>query len=255
MRYWLKYSYLAAIYLFLYFPIGVLVLYSFNQSNFSMQWHGFTWQWYQQLMGNRQLLNVACHSLLLGVTVATGATLLGTLAANCLYRYQFYGKKLLHLLTFVLIVSPEIVMAIALLLFFSFLEFSPSFWTLLLAHMVFCMPFVTVTVYSRLLGMDKNLYEAAKDLGANEWVIFRRILMPLMAPALVAGWLLSFTLSLDDVIISFFVSGPEFPLLPLEIYSWVRLGIKPELNALCSVLLGVTLVLVLISQLLLRKRN
>lgn len=255
MKYWLKYSYLAAIYLFLYFPIGVLVLYSFNQSSFSMQWHGFTWEWYQQLMSHRQLLNVAMNSLVLGLAAATAASIMGTLAAICLYRYQFYGKRLLHLLSFILIVSPEIVIAIALLLFFSLLHIPLGFGTLLLAHTTFCMPFVTVTVYSRLIGMGHSLVEAAIDLGASELMTLQRVLIPLMGPSILAGWLLSFSLSLDDVIISFFINGSDFSLLPLEIYSWVRLGIKPELNALCSVLLGLTLILVLISQLLLRKKD
>jgi spermidine/putrescine transport system permease protein len=255
MKHWLKYSYLTAIYLFLYFPLAVLVLYSFNQAHFSMKWQGFTWQWYQQLMTNGQLLKVALHSLLLAVSTASAATILGALLAVSLYRYRFLCKKFLYLLTFFLLVSPEIVIAIALLLFFSSLKMPLGFGTLLLAHITFCMPFVTITIYSRLLSMDSNLLEAARDLGATEWISFRRILIPLMMPALLAGWLLSFTLSLDDVMISFFVGGPDFPLLPLEIYSWVRLGIKPELNALCSVLLGVTLILVLVSQYLLQKKD
>lgn len=250
-----KLAYLLAIYLFLYTPILVLIVYSFNDSSFSLLWQGFTVRWYQSLVQNTDLQVVALHSLLVGVLAATGATGIGTLAAVSLYRYAFFGKKLIHGLIFILIISPDIVTGISLLILFSTLKMSLGFWTLLLSHITFCIPFVTVTVYSRLTGQDKNLFEAAKDLGATEGVIFRRVLIPLLWPAICAGWLLSFTLSMDDVIISFFVTGPEFDILPLKIFSMVRVGIKPEINALCSVMFGLTLVIVLIYQLTLGKKQ
>lgn len=250
-----KIAYLAAIYLFFYLPIVILIIYSFNNSQYSMVWHGFSWQWYQQLLADTDLQVVALHSLIIGVLAATLGTALGTLAAVSLYRYQFYGKKLLHSLIFILIVSPDIVMGISLLILFSTLKASLGFWTLLLAHTTFCLPFVAVTVYSRITGLDKNIFEAAKDLGATESMTFRRIIVPLLWPAIIAGWLLSFTLSLDDVIISYFVTGPSFNILPLQIYSMVRLGISPEINALCSVMFGLTLLIVLLSQLVLRKKQ
>ena len=243
-----KFAYLSAVYLFLYTPILVLIAYSFNDSPYSLVWHGFTFKWYQSLLENSELQIVALHSLLVGILSATGATTIGTLAAVCLYRYKFFGKKLLHGLIFILIISPDIVIGISLLILFSTLKVSLGFWTLLLSHITFCIPFVTVTVYSRLIGQDKNLFEAAKDLGATESVIFRRILVPLLSPAIIAGWLISFTLSMDDVIISFFVTGPEFDILPLKIFSMVRVGVKPEINALCSVMFGLTLLIVLIYQ-------
>lgn len=249
-----KLSYLLAIYLFLYTPIFVLIAYSFNDSSFSLVWQGFTWRWYESLLQNTDLQVVALHSILVGFLAATGATIIGTLAAVNLYRYQFFGKKLIHGLIFILIISPDIVTGISLLILFSTLKMSLGFWTLLLSHITFCIPFVTVTVYSRLTGQDKNLFEAAKDLGATEGTIFRRILIPLLWPAICAGWLLSFTLSLDDVIISFFVTGPEFDILPLKIFSMVRVGIKPEINALCSVMFGLTLAIVLIYQLTIGKK-
>jgi spermidine/putrescine transport system permease protein len=253
MRYWLKFSYLTAVYLFLYFPIAVLVVYSFNPSGVSANWQGFTWHWYRQLLENPQLMRVALNSGLLAVAAATAATVLGTLAAICLYRYQFYGKTLLSLLLFALVVSPEIVMAVGFLLFFAWSGIPLGLMSLLLAHTTFCMPFVAVTVYSRLISIDKNIIKVAKELGASEFMVFSRILLPLLRLNILTGWLLSFTLSVDDVMISFFLSGPSFKVLPLEIYAWVRLGVRPELNALCSVLLGVTLVMVLMSQLLLKK--
>jgi spermidine/putrescine transport system permease protein len=157
-------------------------------------------------------------------------------------------------LIFILILSPDIVMGISLLILFSLLKITLGFWSLLLAHITFCIPFVVVTVYSRIVSFDEYIFEAAKDLGARDSVILTRIILPLLWPALAAGWLLSFTLSIDDVIISYFVAGPDFEILPLKIYSMVRLGVKPEINALCTVTFGLTLILIVISQLTLRRK-
>ncbi len=251
----LRYSYLALVYGFFYLPIAVLVIFSFNDSKYSLTWKGFTWKWYQSLFQNSEILQVALNSLLLAVLAASLATLLGTMAAVTLYRYRFFGKKLLYGLIYIVIMSPDIVMGISLLILFVSLNLPLGFTTLLLAHVTFCLPFVIVTVYGRLSGFNEEIVEAGKDLGAGEWVIFRRILLPLLMPAVLAGWLLSFTLSLDDVIISFFVAGPSFEILPLKIYSLVRLGVKPEINALCTLLLCLTLVLVFIAQYLLKEKN
>ncbi len=250
-----KLSYLMLVYLFFYVPIAILIVYSFNNSTYSMLWHGFTWSWYQQLFGDTDLQTIAIHSLMVGILAATFATIIGTLTAVTLFRYQFYGKKLLHTLIFILIVSPDIVMGISLLILFSTMKISLGFLTLLFAHITFCIPFVAVTVYGRITGLDKNIFEAARDLGAKDYTIFLRIIVPLLWPAIIAGWLLSFTLSLDDVIISYFVTGPDFQILPLQIFSMVRLGVTPEVNALCSVMFGITLFIVIISQLMLRKKQ
>lgn len=249
-----KFLYTLFIYFFLYFPIAIVIIYSFNISRYSLLWHGFTLNWYRELLHDSSLQIVAVHSLLVAVLAATFACILGTLAAVSLYRYRFFGKKVLYGLIFVIIVSPDIVMAISLLLLFTVVKIPLGFWTLLLAHITFCMPFVTVVVFSRIQGLDKNIFEAAKDLGANDFTIFRKITIPLLWPAILAGWLLSFTLSIDDVIISYFVTGPSFAILPLTIFSQVRVGVTPEINALCSVILILTLFLVLVSQLALRKK-
>ncbi len=248
-------SYVSAILIFFYLPIFVLITYSFNQAQYSLLWHGFSWHWYQNLWADRDLWVAAGHSLLLGVTAATIAMTIGGLAAITLHRYLFSGKQLLHALVFVLILSPDIVMGIALLILFSLINIPLGFWSLLLAHITFCIPFVVVTVYSRIVSFDPDIFEAATDLGATDMIIFTRIILPLLWPALFAGWLLSFTLSLDDVIISYFVSGPGFDILPLRIYSMVRAGVKPEINALCSVMFAVTVALVVLSQLLIRKKK
>lgn len=247
--------YLGLIYLFFYIPIAVLIVYSFNNSSYSLVWHGFTTNWYHSLFSDSGLWLAVLHSLIIGVLAATFATIIGTLAAVSLYRYRFMGKGFLNGMIFILIVTPEIVMGISLLLLFSVLDMPLGFWSLLLAHITFCIPFVVVTVYSRITGMDKNIFEAAKDLGARELTIFTKITVPLLLPAIISGVLLCFTLSFDDVIISYFVSGPGFEILPLKIYSMARLGVKPELNALCSVTFILTLLLVVLSQKLTRKES
>lgn len=253
-RTWSATSYLSLIYLFFYLPIIVLIVYSFNNAQYSLLWHGFTLEWYRELFEDSDLWVATWHSFFLGITAASFATFIGMLAAVSLYRYRFIGRNFLNGLVFILILSPEIVTGASLLILFTLIELQLGFTSLLIAHTSFCIPFVIVTAYSRLITFDKNIFEAAKDLGANDWLIVRRIILPLLWPALFAGWLLSFTLSLDDVIISYFVSGPEFEILPLRIYSMVRSGIKPEINALCTVLFGITLILVVLSQLALRKK-
>lgn len=248
-------TYLALIYLFFYLPIITLIVYSFNSTQYSLLWQGFTLRWYQELFADHDLWIAAWHSFALGVGTATIATAIGSLAAVSLYRYRFFGRHFLNGLVFILILSPEIVMGASLLILFTLLSVPLGFSTLLISHISFCIPFVIVTTYSRLVSLDKNIFEAAKDLGATDGLIFFRIILPLLWPALFAGWLLSFTLSLDDVIISYFVSGPEFEILPLQIYSMVRAGVKPEINALCTVLFGITLILIILSQLSLKKRS
>jgi spermidine/putrescine transport system permease protein len=247
-------SYLTLIYLFFYLPIIVLIVYSFNDTKYSLLWHGFTWKWYAELFSDHDLWLSTWHSFFLGIASATIATFIGMLAAVSLYRYRFFGRNFLNALIFILILSPEIVTGAALLILFTFLGMHLGFLSLLLAHTSFCIPFVIVTTYSRLISFDNNIFEAAKDLGAGDLVILRQIIIPLLWPALFASWLLSFTLSLDDVIISYFVAGPEFQILPLQIYSMVRSGIKPEINALCSVLFCITVTLITLSQLALRKK-
>lgn len=248
-------AYLTLIYSFFYLPILVLLVYSFNDAQYSMRWHGLTWRWYMELFNDSDLWLATWHSLILSTLAATIATGIGMLAAVSLYRYRFLGRQFLNGLVFILILSPEIVMGAALLLLFSLVQLPFGLISLLLAHISFCLPFVIVTTYGRLITFDKNIFEAAKDLGAKDGRIFLHIILPLLWPALFASWLLSFTLSLDDVIISYFVAGPEFQILSLKIYSMVRAGVKPELNALCSVLFSITLILVVLSQLILRKRN
>lgn len=249
-----KSSFMSIVYLFLYLPIIVLIVNSFNNNKFGMRWDGFTLKWYQQLIHNDSLMQAAGHSITIAVLSATAAALIGSLTAVALYRYRFRGKGAVNGLLFVVMMSPDIVMAISLLALFLLLGVQLGFLSLLIAHITFCLPFVVVTVYSRLKGFDLKMLEAAKDLGASEWIILTKIILPLAKPALAAGWLLSFTLSLDDVIISSFVTGPSYEILPLKIYSMVKVGISPEINALACVMLIASLILVIISQLLARDK-
>lgn len=244
----LRLSFMSLVYLFLYLPIIVLIVNAFNVNRFGMRWDGFTLKWFEALTGNDSLIQAAWHSLVISLFSASAATVIGALTAVALFRYQFKGKSMVNGLLFIVMMSPDIVMAIAFLALFLVLGFQLGFFTLLIAHITFCLPFVVVTVYSRLNGFDVKMLEAAKDLGASEWTILKQIIFPLAKPAVAAGWLLSFTLSLDDVIISSFVTGPTYEILPLKIYSMVRVGISPEVNALATVMLVVSLLLVMASQ-------
>ncbi|EJB5270343.1 spermidine/putrescine ABC transporter permease PotC [Vibrio vulnificus] len=249
-----RFSFMTLVYAFLYLPIIVLIANSFNENKFGMKWGGFTTKWYHALVNNDSLMQAAWHSFNVAIFSATAATIIGSLTAVALFRYQFNGKSAVNGMLFVVMMSPDIVMAISLLALFLVLGAQLGFFTLLVAHITFCLPFVVVTVYSRLNGFDVKMLEAAKDLGASEWVILKQIILPLAKPAVAAGWLLSFTLSLDDVIISSFVTGPTYEILPLKIYSMVKVGISPEVNALATVMLVVSLVLVITSQILAREK-
>lgn len=250
-----KTLYAFMIYVLLYLPIGVLILYSFNASKYSTVWKGFTLQWYEKLMRNDGLIEAAVHSLTIAAVSSVLATMLGTLGAVALYRYRFFGKRFLEALVYILIVSPEIVMGISLLMLFAAMALPLGFWSLLIAHITLSVPFVIVTVASRLSGFDQSIIEAARDLGAGELTTFWSVIVPNILPAVAAGFLLSFTLSLDDVIISFFVTGPGYEILPLKIYSMVRVGVKPEINALCTIMFVLTIFVVLLSQFLIKEKT
>jgi putrescine transport system permease protein len=229
----------------LYIPIVVLIGYSFNASELVNVWGGFSTAWYTELLHNRQILNAAALSLEVGVVASTGAVILGTLAAIALTRYRkFRGRLLLTGMVNAPLVMPEVVTGITqLLLFVSMLQFfgwpHRGFTTIVIAHIAFCTAYVTITVQSRLMSADRSLEEAAMDLGSGPVRAFCEITLPIIAPALAAGWLLSFTLSLDDLVISSFVSGPGASTLPMVIYSKVKLGLSPDVNALASIIICV----------------
>ncbi|GAB4210309.1 MAG: ABC transporter permease [Synechococcales cyanobacterium] len=234
------------IYGFLYLPILLIVVYSFNTSRYGVRWTGFTLDWYLQLFQNSTTLAATLNTLTLALVSTAISTVLGSLLGYGLYRYRFPGKNIFQLAMYLPVIIPDIVMAIGLLLFYKFVRgytglFELSMTTMILAHITFQIAFVAIVVRSRLLALDPSLEEAAHDLYANSWDTLRHVVFPLAWPGIIAGALLAFTLSIDDFVISFFTSGPENVTLPILIYSSVRRGVTPEINALSTLIIVVTM--------------
>ncbi|MER0237558.1 ABC transporter permease subunit [Fulvimarina sp. MAC8] len=241
---------------FLYLPIVLLVIYSFNASQLVTVWAGFSTRWYVQLFNNQGLLDAAWVTLRVGILSATIATLLGTLAAVALTRYtRFRGRVLFTGMVYAPLVMPEVITGLSLLLLFVAIDFDRGFWTVTLAHITFSMCFVAVIVQSKLLSFDRSLEEAAMDLGATPARTFLSITLPVIWPAVAAGWLLAFTLSLDDLVVASFTTGPAATTLPMKIYSAVRLGVTPEINAVCTILIAIVTAGVLIATLVNKRRE
>ena len=224
---------------FLYVPIALLVVYSFNGSRLVTVWGGFSTRWYAALLENRQLLDAAWVSLRVALLSAMLATVLGTLAALALTRMgRFRGRTLFAGMIYAPLVMPEVITGLSLLLLFVAIGLDRGFWTVALAHVSFTMCFVAVVVQSRLLTFDRSLEEAAADLGATPLRAFFSVTLPIIFPAVAAGFLLAFTLSLDDLVVASFTTGPGATTLPIRIYSQVRLGVTPEINAVCTLFIG-----------------
>ncbi len=241
---------------FLYLPILILVIYSFNASRLVTVWGGFSTQWYQGLLSNGPLMQSAWISLQLGLVSATLATIIGTALALALTRLgSFRGRGLLSFLGFAPLVMPEIITGLSLLLLFIAMGLDRGFWTVAIAHVTFTSCFVAVIVQSRLVSFDRSLEEAAIDLGATPAAAFRLVTIPIVMPAIAAGWMLAFTLSLDDLVIASFTSGPGATTLPMRIYSQVRLGVTPEINAISSLLIAVVTLTVLALTIALKRDN
>jgi putrescine transport system permease protein len=225
---------------FLYLPIAILVIYSFNASRLVAVWGGWSTRWYAELINDQPMLEAAWVSLRIAFLSATAATVLGTLAAVALTRgRRFRGRVLFTGLVYAPLVMPEVITGLALLLLFVAVEVDRGFWTITIAHTTLTMCFVTVVVEARLASFDMSLEEAAMDLGCPPLKIFLTVTLPLIAPALAAGFMLAFTLSLDDLVVASFVTGPGATTLPIRIYSEVRLGVKPEINAVCTIVIAV----------------
>ncbi len=225
---------------FLYLPIVVLVTYSFNDSRLVTVWGGWSLAWYKELLHDHVILQAAWVSLRVAVVSASAATILGTLAAVVLVRIgDFRGRLLFSGMVYAPLVMPEVITGLSLLLLFVALDVDRGFWTITAAHTTLTMCFVTVIVQSRLIGFDQSLEEAAMDLGCPPFKTFLTITLPLIAPAIAAGWMLAFSLSLDDLVIASFTTGPGATTLPIRIYSEVRLGVKPEINAICTIMIVV----------------
>ncbi len=230
--------------LFLYLPLVIVVVYSFNDSNIAAQWVGFTWRWYDVLLHDAEMIQAAYNSLLIALVASAVATVLGTLAGMAMYRYKL---RLLPFLVVAPLAIPEILTGVSLLVFFVLLNMTLGLISIMLAHISFCISFVAIVVRSRLAGMDESLVEAARDLGATPWQSFRLITLPLIVPGVLAGALLAFTMSIDDFVITFFTAGVESTTLPLKIYTMIKIAVTPEVNAISTILMLITLLLVTIA--------
>jgi spermidine/putrescine transport system permease protein len=233
-----------AAYAFLYVPLVIVVVYSFNDSRLNAEWVGFTLDWYRRLLADDAMLGAAANSLLIAVTASAVSTVLGTMAGFAMYRYRL---RLLPLLVLTPIAIPEILMGVSLLIFFVLLNFTLGLVSVALAHVAFCIGFVAIVVRARLAGMDESLTEAARDCGATPWQAFRRVTLPLIMPGVIAGALMAFTLSIDDFVITFFTAGAGTVTLPLQIYSMIKIAVTPEVNAVSTLLMLLTLVLIVVA--------
>ena len=258
-RRWPLYTVLAFGYAFLYVPVLLLIVYSFNESRLVTVWSGFSTKWYGELLRNQQLLDAAWLSIRIAATNATFAVVLGTLAANALVRHgRFRGRGAFELLLTAPLVMPDVIIGLSLLLLFVAMQQTigwpdgRGFTTITIAHLTFSMAYVAVVVRARLAQMDRSLEEAAMDLGARPLTVYLRITLPLIAPALLSGWLLAFTLSLDDLVIASFVSGPGSTTLPMVVYSSVRMGVSPQINALATLIVLFVAIAVIVVSLALR---
>jgi spermidine/putrescine transport system permease protein len=228
-------------YAFLYLPLVIVIVYSFNDSRLNAEWVGFTTDWYRKLFADDEMLAAAGNSLIIGVVTSAVSTILGTMAGVALHRRRL---RLLSVLVFAPIAIPEILMGVSLLIFFVLLNFTLGLVSVTLAHIAFCIGFVAIVVRSRLAGMDESLTEAARDCGATPGRAFRYVTLPLITPGVIAGALMAFTLSIDDFVITFFTAGAGTSTLPLQIYSMIKISVTPEVNAVSTLLMLLTLALI-----------
>lgn len=241
--------YLALGLVIIYLPIALVILYSFNESKLSSVWGGFSLKWYRTLFSDKAMFQALGNSLILGLSASLAAGVVGTLGAVGFARVRPRSRRLIEYLTSLPLMTPEIILGMVFMAFFGMLGIPFGMGTLILSHTTFCIPYVFMLVQARLVGMDRSLAEAARDLGAGERQVFFTITLPLLLPAIVSGMLLSFAMSLDDVIISLFVTGVNVNTLPIKVYTALKTGVTPEINALCTLLLAATLLLVGLSML------
>lgn len=237
-----------AVLIFLYVPIIILILNSFNASRFGTSFTGFSLKWYQQLLKEPEMWKALKNSLIIGVSATVTSTFLGTGAAIALYRYKTNLQKFHYGLIYFPLILPDILMGISLLLFFISINLQLGLFTIFIAHTTFCISYVAMVILARLQNFDYRLVEAAQDLGANSWIVFRSVLLPFLTPGIIAGALLAFTLSIDDFVITFFVAGKGSNTLPIYIYSLIKYGSTPIINALSFIMLTVTFIIVFFIQ-------
>lgn len=242
--------YLAIMILLMYFPLVMVVIFSFNESRLSANFTGFSFKWYETLANDRDLKEALFNSILLGVLSCGISAVIGTLGAEGMARVKYKTKGMMEYLSTIPIMIPEIILGMVFLVFFSMLNLPFGMTTLVIAHTTFCIPYIFMMVKARLVGIDKSLEEAARDLGAGPIRTFFDITMPLIAPAVLSGSLLAFAMSFDDVVISIFVNGPRLNTLPVKVYAQLKTGVTPEINALCTIILVVITAVLLLSSFL-----
>jgi spermidine/putrescine transport system permease protein len=226
-------------------PLAIVVLFSFNDSRLSAEWVGFTLDWYRKLFADEDMLGAAANSLFIAVVASLAATVLGTMAGIAMHRYE---PRFLPLLVLTPVAMPEILLGVSLLVFFiQVLNLTLGLFSVVAAHITFCIGFVAIIVRARLAGMDESIFEAARDLGATPWQTFRLVTLPLIMPGVVAGALMSFTLSLDDFVITFFTAGVGVSTLPLQIYTMIKVAVTPEVNAVSTLLMLLTLSMIVLA--------
>lgn len=238
--------YIALVFLFLYAPIFVLIAYSFNESKSRTVWTGFTFDWYIKLFNNEVILKSLANTLIIAVIAAVVSTILGTLAAIGIYNMKKFTRSMIVNITYIPIMNSEMVTGVSLMLLFVALNIDLGFFTLILAHITFCVPYVILNVLPKLRQMNRNLYDAALDLGCNPVQAFRHVIIPEIMPGIVTGFLMALTYSIDDFIISYFTTGADSQTLPITIYSMTRRKVSPEVNALSAIIFVVVLLILLI---------
>jgi spermidine/putrescine transport system permease protein len=242
-----------AVLVFFYAPIMMLIAYSFNSSRLNILWEGFTLQWYAAIWQDAVLVRSLRNSLIVALVSTILAVILGTGGGWLLFRYRFPAVRLINTMVFVPMIIPEVVMGVSLLILFVVMQLELGYWTIIISHVTFCFPFVLVAVQARLSGLDPSLEEAAMDLGATPMRAFLKVIVPYLAPAIVSGALMSFTLSFDELIVTYFTASAGTRTLPLEIFGRVKKGLDPTLNAISTVFILATVVLVVATELLNRK--
>ncbi|HXZ96529.1 MAG TPA: ABC transporter permease [Burkholderiales bacterium] len=233
------------VYAFLYVPLIIVVVYSFNDSRLNAEWVGFTLSWYRVLFNDSQMIGAAVNSLTIAIVSSLVATALGTMAGIAIHRYK---PKLLPFMVITPVAMPEILLGVSLLLFFiQVMNLTLGMLSIIIAHITFCIGFVAIVVRARLAGMDESIFEAARDLGATPWQTFKLVTFPLIMPGVIAGTLMSFTLSIDDFVITFFTVGVGVTTLPLQIYSMIKIAVTPEVNAVSTLLMLLTLTTIIVA--------
>ena len=238
--------YLGLIFVLMYLSIAVVIVFSFNESKLPVRFTGFSLKWYQQLFSDSAMIEALGNSLFLGVVSCLVSAVIGTLGAVGLSRIHWKTKGALEYISILPLMIPEIILGMVMMAFFYMLNLPFGMLTLLIGHTVFCVPYILMEVKARLAGMDPSLEEAARDLGAGPFRAFWDIILPLIMPAVMSGSLLAFAMSMDDVVISIFINGPRLSTLPIKVYTQIKTGVTPEVNALCTIMLAVTILILLI---------